>query len=307
MKGRTVRDTYRGRQAWRLLVAGGAAVALQGCSLRVLDPAGPVAAGERTILLNCLAIMLCIILPTMAATLFFAWWYRPGNYKAKRRPDWSFSGRVELVTWSVPLMTIIFLGGIAWIGSHDLDPAKPLPGNKTPLEVQVVSLDWKWLFIYPEQKVATVNQLVVPAGTPVHFSLTSNGVWNSFFVPQLGSQIYTMQGMTTQVNLQADREGSFLGLSSHLSGEGFADMTFETRAVSDQAFASWVKGAQAAPQNLDDDAYKALSKQSSKNPPALYRLADDGLFGKIVGHVLPPGPGPDKGEPTPDVHPKQGS
>ena len=295
------------RHAGRAIVCAGLGATLSGCSLRVLDPAGPVSAGERQILLNSLVIMLCIIVPTMVATVLFVWWYRPGNYKAKRLPNWSFSGRIEIVTWSVPLMTIMFLGGIAWIGSHDLDPAKPLASDKKPFEVQVVSLDWKWLFIYPAEKVAVVNQLVLPAGRPVHFSLTSASVWNSFFVPQLGSQIYTMQGMTTQLNLQADREGSFYGLSTHLSGEGFADMNFETKAVSEQAFTDWVKGAQGSQQVLDDDSYKALSRQSTKNPVTLFRLADDGLFGKIVSHVLPPGPGPETGQPSPDVHPKQGS
>lgn len=293
-----------GTRAMALLCAG---ATLSGCSLRVLDPAGPVAAGERTVLLNALVIMLCIIVPTIVATIAFAWWYRPGNYKAKRLPNWSFSGRIEIVTWSVPLMTIIFLGGIAWIGSHELDPGKPLQSDKKPLEVQVVSLDWKWLFIYPAQKVAVVNQLVLPAGTPVHFSLTSASVWDSFFVPQLGSQIYTMRGMTTQLNLQPDREGTFYGLSTHLSGDGFSDMNFETRSVSDAAFSEWVQGAQGSQQVLDDEAYKAFSKQSIKNPVTTYRLADDGLFMKVVSQVLPPGPGPEKGRPTPDVKPKQGS
>ena len=295
--------TGRGLGQAAALLCGGAA--LSGCSLRVLDPAGPVAAGERTILLNSLVIMLCIIVPTMVATVAVAWWYRPGNYKAKRLPDWSFSGRIEIVTWSVPLMTIIFLGGIAWIGSHELDPGKPLPGKEKPLEVQVVSLDWKWLFIYPAEKVASVNQLVLPAGRPVHFSLTSASVWDSFFVPQLGSQIYTMRGMTTQLNLQADREGSFYGLSTHLSGDGFSDMNFETKAVSGEGFAAWVKGAQASQAVLDDDAYKAFSHQSIKNPVATYRVADEQLFGKVVSQVLPPGPGPEK--PNADVSPKQGS
>ncbi len=261
-------------------------LALSGCSLRVLDPAGPVAAQERTILLNSLVIMLCIVAPTMAATLLFAWWFRPGNYKAKRLPDWSFSGRIEIVTWSIPLMTIMFLGGIAWIGSHELDPAKPIDGTKKPLEVQVGSLDWKWLFIYPEQKVASVNQLTLPAGMPVHFSLTSASVWNAFFVPQLGSMIYTMRGMTTQLNLQADREGTFYGFSAHLSGDGFSGMNFETRTVSDQAFAGWIEAAHGAPQTLDDAGYESLSKQSSGDPVKLYRVGDDGLFDRIVMYKI---------------------
>ena len=279
------------------------ATALAGCNLRVLDPAGPVAAGQRTILLNALAIMLCIVVPTMLATLAVAWWFRPGNAKARRLPNWSFSGRIEIVTWSVPLMTIIFLGGLAWIGSHDLDPGKPLSNDKKPLEVQVVSLDWKWLFLYPEQRIASLNQLVLPVGTPVHFRLTSASVWDAFFVPQLGSMIYTMSGMATQLNLQADREGSFLGLSAHLSGDGFADMHFETKAVSEAAFAAWLRGAQGSGATLDDAAYKALTRQSLKDPPATYRLADDALFDKIVSLALPPGPGPETGHPNPTVKP----
>ncbi|MCJ2124954.1 ubiquinol oxidase subunit II [Methylobacterium sp. J-077] len=276
---------------------------LSGCSLRVLDPAGPVGMAQRTILLNALAIMLCIVVPTMLATLAFVWWFRPGNARAERRPDWSFSGRIEIVTWSVPLMTIAFLGGIAWIGSHELDPANPLPGEKKTLEIQVVSLDWKWLFLYPEQKVASLNQLVLPVGTPVHFRLTSASVWNAFFVPQLGSMIYAMNGMATQLNLRADREGSFLGLSAHLSGDGFAEMHFETRAVSEAAFAEWLKGAQASKQAIDTAAYETLSHQTLDNPARTFRLADDDLFAKIVGQAIPPGPGPATGQPDPSVKP----
>ncbi|TNC11483.1 cytochrome ubiquinol oxidase subunit II [Methylobacterium terricola] len=275
--------------------------------MRVVDPAGPVGMQERTILLNAFVVMLVIIVPTMVATLAVVWWYRPGNPKAVRRPRWSFSGRVEIVTWSIPLLTVMFLGSMAWIGSHDLDPGKPLSSTETPLEVQVVSLDWKWLFLYPEARVASLNQLVIPVGRPVRFSLTSASVWNGFFVPRLGSMIYTMNGMATRLTLQADREGSFRGLSSHLSGDGFADMTFETRAVPQAAFAAWIGGAQASTDTLDDDAYRALSRQSSKVPPKTYRLADDGLFDRIVTQALPPGPGPVAGRPDPTVSPRQGN
>ena len=263
---------------------------------------------QRTILLNALAIMLIFVVPTMLATLAFVWWFRPGNTRAERRPNWSFSGRIEVVTWSVPLMTIAFLGGIAWIGSHELDPAKRLPSEKNTFEIQVISLDWKWLFLYPDQKIASLNQLILPVGTPVHFCLTSASVWNAFFIPQLGSMIYTMNGMATQLNLQADREGSFLGLSAHLSGDGFADMRFETRAVSEAAFAEWLKGAQASTQVMDGAAYEALSRQTLDNPPKTFRLADDDLFAKIVGQAIPPGPGPGPGpamgQPNPSVKPR---
>ena len=285
----------------------GIAPLVSGCDLQVLDPAGPIAAGERLILFNSLVIMLCIIVPTMVATVVFVWWFRPDNPKAKRLPTWSFSGRLEIVTWAIPLMAIMFLGGVTWIGSHELDPAKPIIGNKKPLEVQVVSLDWKWLFIYPSQRVASVNKLVIPADRPIHFKLTSASVWNAFFVPRLGSMIYTMNGMTTQLWLQADQPGSFHSLSAHLSGEGFADMNFETKAVSDSEFAEWVAGIQASQQALDVATYTAMTKQSVNDPPATFRLADSALFSKIVTQALPPGPGPVSGRPSPDVAPKQGS
>ena len=282
-----------------------AAVGLSGCD-GVLDPKGPIALAERSILLNAMVIMLAIIVPTMIATIGFAWWYRAGNEKATYRPTFAYSGRVELVVWSIPLLTIIFLSGIAWIGSHQLDPAVPIASEKKALEVQVVSLDWKWLFIYPEQHVAALNQIVVPAGTPVHFSLTSSSVWNSFFVPQLGSQIYTMRGMTTQLNLLADKEGSFFGLSTHFSGDGFSDMKFDLRAVSDKAFDDWIKAAQGSGAALDEAAYTALAKQSTADAPKTFNTVDPDLFGKVVSAKLAIGPGPSQGA-SPNVTPKGGS
>ena len=199
---------------------------LAGCE-GVLDPRGPVGLSERLILLDSLAIMLAIIVPVILATLGFAWWFRAGNAKAAYRPDWAFSGTLELIVWAIPALVITFLGGIAWFGSHALDPYRPLRSSAKPVEVEVVSLDWKWLFLYPEEGVATVNQLVIPVGAPVHFRLTSSGVMNSFFVPQLGSQIYTMAGMTSQLSLQADQPGETRGLSAQFSGQGFADMRFD--------------------------------------------------------------------------------
>src|SRR5271156_380592 len=177
---------------------------LEGCGTAGLSPAGPIGAADRTILLDALAIMLAIVVPTILAILAFAWWFRDSNPRARRQPTWSYSGRIELIVWSIPALVVFFLGGIAWIGSHLLDPARPLSSGAKPLEIQVVSLDWKWLFIYPEQGVASVNELVAPAGVPLHFELTSASVFNVFFVPRLGSEIYSMYGMVTQLNLQAD-------------------------------------------------------------------------------------------------------
>src|SRR4051812_30922214 len=192
----------------RIAIAAGSLLA-SGCSRGILDPAGPVGSAEKQILINSTAIMLAIIIPTMIATVGFAWWFRRGNSKATYRPDWEYSGAIEMVVWAIPALTVMLLGGIAWIGSHDLDPAKPLASKVPAINVEVVSLDWKWLFIYPDQGIATVNQLVVPAGTPISFKLTSGTVWNVFFVPQMGTMIYTMPNMTTRLYLQADGPGVY--------------------------------------------------------------------------------------------------
>ncbi len=291
-----------------LFGAGGiaAGLGLSGCAKSVLDAQGPIAGAESAILIDAAVIMLAIIVPTMIATVAFAWWYRESNTKATYRPDWAYSGRVEMVAWSVPLLTIVFLGGIAWVSSHQLDPALPIASDKKALEVQVVSLDWKWLFIYPEQNVAAVNQLVVPAGTPVHFTLTSSGVWDSFFVPQLGSMIYTMKGMSTELNLMADREGTFHGLSTHFSGDGFSDMGFDVRSVPDAAFDEWIRTARGNGAALDRPAYAELAKQSIADAPKTYRAVEPDLFQGIVTEKIPPAPGPPGGA-APDIMPKGGT
>ena len=175
----------------------GAALLLSGCDWAVLDPKGPIADANKTILIDSVAIMLAIVVPTIVATLAAAWWFRSSNTRAQYLPDFEYSGALELIVWAIPLLTIMLLGGVAWIGSHDLDPARPIESKEDPINVQVVSLDWKWLFIYPDQHVASVNRLVIPAGTPVHFTLTSGSVMTAFFVPQLGSMIYTMNRTRT--------------------------------------------------------------------------------------------------------------
>jgi cytochrome o ubiquinol oxidase subunit 2 len=269
-----------------------APVVLTACQPIILDPQGPIGIAEKTILIDSLAIMLAIVLPTIAATLAFAWWFRASNTKATYLPDFVYSGRIELVVWAIPLLTIILLGGVIWIGSHDLDPAKPLASKSPPLEIQVVSLDWKWLFIYPNQGVASVNRLVVAAGVPIHFSLTSASVMNAFFIPQLGSMIYTMNGMATQLNLRADAPGNFLGLASHYSGAGFSDMHFEVQAVPAERFTAWLEATRSSGPTLDDGSYAALAKQSMNISPFTFAAVEPELFQKIVTQQLPPGPGP---------------
>ena len=255
---------------------------LGACQSALLDPAGPVAAGERSILLNSLAIMLAIVVPTIIATLAFAWWFRAGNARARYLPDWSYSGQLELLVWSIPLLAVIFLGGIGWVGAHELEPSRPFATRQPPLQVQVVALDWKWLFIYPDQGVATINRLVIPAGRPIAFRVTSATVMNSFFVPRLGSQIYAMSGMDAKLNLQADRPGQYRGISAHYSGAGFADMEFVVDAVPSAAFDQWAATARQSGAVLDGTGYSRLAAREATMVPVTFRAVAPGLYDAVV-------------------------
>ena len=259
---------------------------LGGCSEGVLDPKGPIASAERQILFNSLGIMLAIVIPTILATLAVAFWFRASNSRARYLPDFSYSGRLEMLVWSIPAMTVLLVGGVAWVGAHDLDPRKPITSTAKPVTVQVVSLDWKWLFIYPDQGIASVNQLTIPVGTPISFELTSSGVMNSFFVPQLGSQIYTMSGMVTRLHLQADHPGTYPGLSAMYSGDGFADMRFKVDAVPDETFAQWVTQTRSAGPTLDAQFYADLAKPSKAVAPCTYRTVAPSLFNDIVSSAM---------------------
>jgi len=264
------------------------AALLSGCSEGVLDPKGPIAAAEREILFNSLGIMLAIVIPTILATLAVAFWYRSSNRRAGYRPDFEYSGRLEMLVWSIPAMTVLLVGGVAWIGAHDLDPRKAIASQVRPIKVQVVSLDWKWLFIYPDQGIASVNHLTIPTATPISFELTSSGVMNSFFVPQLGSQIYTMPGMTTGLNFQADHPGNYRGLSAQYSGDGFADMRFTVNAVPPESFAEWVDATRSAGPVLDKESYDDLARPSKAVAPFTYRSTIPGLFDGIVNAGMHP-------------------
>jgi len=274
---------------------------LSGCGRAQLQPAGPISDAERKILLDSVVIMLAIVVPTILATLGVAWWYRGSNSRARRQPDFVYSGRVELIVWSIPALVITFLGGIAWIGSHDLDPARPLPSKAAPLDIQVVSLDWKWLFIYPKLGIASVNRLVVPAGVPLRLRLTSASVWNAFWIPQLGSILYCMNGMAGTLYLEADRPGVYRGESAMISGDGFADMHFDTDAVPQHEFDAWAASTRSAGPALDDAAYRVLLQQSVPAHPYTYGSVRSGLFADIVMQRLPPGDGPR--DSAPGVHP----
>src|SRR6516225_9459834 len=277
------------RRAVLAVILVGAALLLASCQ-GVLDPQGPIASSQRLLLVNSTAIMLVVVIPVIVATLAFAWWYRESNARATRSLDESYEGRVEFVVWSIPALTVILLGGVIWIGSHQLDPRTPIPAKSDPLRVEVVALDWKWLFIYPDHGVASVNQLVIPTETPVEFRLTSATVMNSFFVPQLGSQIYAMGGMITHLHLLADQPGEYPGFSAMFSGDGFSDMRFIAKAVPAGDFNAWLAQARSTGPGLDDASYAELAKPSKAVPPTTYHSVDSKLFERILDQTTA-GPG----------------
>jgi cytochrome o ubiquinol oxidase subunit II len=255
---------------------------LASCGEGPLDPHGPIGQAERIILYDATAIMLAVVVPVIVLTLAFSWWFRSGNPRAIYRADWEYSGRIELIIWAIPALVIVFLGGIAWIGSHELDPSKPPKSAVSPLEIEVVSLDWRWLFIYPSERIATVNYLVIPTDVPVHFRLTSTSVMNSFFVPQLGSQIYTMPGMTTQLNLLADQPGSYPGLSAQFSGPGFSDMRFMLHAESGKSFAAWIAQTRERGGVLNVSTFAELARPTRADYELTYGLVAEDPFEAVA-------------------------
>ena len=279
------------RRAYRGPLLGLSSVGLAACSGGVLDPLGPVGADGAKILINATVIMLVIVIPTIVLAFWIAWHYRASNRKAEYLPYWSYSGRIEAVVWSIPTLTVMFLAGEIWVGSHRLDPFRPLDSEHAPLEVQVVALDWKWLFIYPQQDLATINHLVMPAGRPVHFSITSANVFNVFFVPQLGSMIYAMPAMVSQLHLQADAPAKTWGISAQFSGDGFSDMQFDVTSVAPKDFDDWVATARNGPA-LDRAAYAGLLHQSHNVPPTTFGSIDPHLFHAVATQEISPGPGP---------------
>src|ERR1700751_788640 len=266
-------------------------IPLAACHTAVLSPVGPVGEGNRIVLMDSLAIMLAIVIPTILAIFAFAYWFRASNPRARYLPNFAYSGELELIVWSIPALTVFFLGGIAWISAHLLDPAEPLNSKAEPLQVEVVSLDWKWLFIYPQQHIASVNRMVVPVGVPLDLKITSASVFNVIFVPRLGSMIYAMYGMRTRLNLQADEPGVYPGLSAHFSGDGFPGMAFDVHVVSPEQFTQWAAATRALGPVLDEAGYRELLKQSQNVTPYTYRSVRAGLFDEIVEQRLPPGEG----------------
>jgi cytochrome o ubiquinol oxidase subunit 2 len=254
--------------------------------MAVMDPQGPVGSQEKDLIILAILLMLIPVVPVIFMTIWFGWRYRASNTKATYAPDFEHSTRIEAVVWAIPTLIIFALGAVTWVSTHQLEPSRPLAQTAAatkPIEVEVVSLDWKWLFIYPDYGVASVNELAFPAGTPVHFKMTSATVMNSFFIPQLGSQIYTMTGMETQLNLRADKAGTYDGISANYSGSGFAGMKFSALATDQKGFDAWIAKAKASNGKLDTAAYQTLS-QRGVGQTAYYASVDPALFHNILNN-----------------------
>ncbi|TPG51438.1 ubiquinol oxidase subunit II [Rhodanobacter glycinis] len=258
---------------------------LGACSEGVLLPKGPVGAQEKQLLLEALIPMLMVVTPIIILTLWFAWWFRASNARAKYRPQWEYSGAIEFSIWMIPMLVILFLGSLAWVGAHQLDPYRPLASKQKPLVVQVVAMDWRWLFIYPEQGVASVNELAIPIDTPVAFKLTSATVMNSFFIPSLGGQVYAMPGMQTQLQLQANEAGNYRGLSAQFSGDGFSDMHFQVLATDAAGFEAWVARTKSAATQLDATAYDRLVADHKVGEVTYYFPVSGDLFDHAIDHA----------------------
>lgn len=244
----------------------------------LIAPWGSVGSSELQLLYESLGVMLVVVVPVIALTLGFAWWFRASNRHATYRPSWSYSGKVEFTVWIIPLLVVLFLSAIAWAGSHELDPYRPIQSPNKRLRVEVVAMDWRWLFIYPELGVASLNELTLPVDTPVSINITSATVMNAFFIPGLAGQIYAMNGMCTQLSVIADKRGLYRGLSTQFSGEGFSDMHFEVLAADRETFDLWIEHLRQSGNSLDKAAYEQLIAQHISEPPIHFGYAEDGLF-----------------------------
>ncbi|XPF92562.1 ubiquinol oxidase subunit II [Colwellia sp. RE-S-Sl-9] len=256
---------------------------LSGCKGGILDPKGQIGIDEKNLIIIATVLMLLVVIPVIVMTVYFAWKYRDTQTHEIYAPKWAHSSKIEAVVWAVPIVIVVILGVITWQSTHSLDPYKPIEGKGKHLTVEVVSLNWKWLFIYPEQGIATVNELVFPANVPVEYKITSESTMNSFFIPQLGSQIYSMAGMQTKLHLIANEAGTFEGFSANYSGAGFSGMKFDAIATPTQAdFDKWVSNIKAHGNKLTKENYYELAKASKNNPVTYYGDVDEGLFHTVM-------------------------
>jgi len=249
----------------------------------LFDPKGPVGGAERFLIIAAIVLMLIVVIPVAAMVFLFPRKYRASNTNAIYLPKWDRSAKIEWVIWLVPAVIITVLSTLVWKTTYQLDPYKPIDTGVKSVNIEAVSLDWKWLFIYPDQNIATVNQIIFPAHVPLSFRLTSDTVMTSFFIPQLGSQIYAMAGMQTRLNLMADEPGTYTGQNQQFSGRGYADMTFKAIAVSEEQFNAWVQKVRQSPEKLSLARFEELKKPSIDYPVSLFSSVKPGLFDHIMG------------------------
>ncbi|QDI02674.1 ubiquinol oxidase subunit II [Xanthomonas cerealis pv. cerealis] len=261
------------------------ALLLAGCDAAILNPKGQIGHDEKTLLITSVVLMLLVVIPVIVMTLAFAWRYRASNTTARYEPNWSHSTAIEVVVWSIPCMIILVLAVLTWRSSHALDPYKPLDSKVKPITIEAVALDWKWMFIYPEQGIATVNEIAFPVDTPLNFRITSDTVMNSFFIPHLGTQIYAMAGMETKLHLIANEPGDYFGLSANYSGHGFSKMGFTAHATNRAGFEAWVAKVKAAPKALDQAEFQILAANRNDKAPypvTYYASVQDGMFKSLI-------------------------
>jgi cytochrome o ubiquinol oxidase subunit 2 len=276
-----------------------AGVYLHRYPIAVLQPAGQIGHKERNLIIFTASVSLVVVVPVFILLGLFAWRYREGNPRGRYDPKLEGSSKLETVWWLLPGLIITLIAVVTWRSSYALDPFKPLQGRK-PLHIQVVAMDWKWLFIYPDQNVARVNAVDIPVGTPVEFDITSDAVMTSFWVPQLGGQMYAMPGMTTQLNLEASKAGDYHGVAANISGKGFADMTFTVHAMPPEIYDDWLQNMHRVPQHLTDLTYNQLAIPGTLTPADLgigkqytYSSVQPGLYDTIVMKYMMPTDGSD--------------
>ncbi|UEC01726.1 ubiquinol oxidase subunit II [Burkholderia vietnamiensis] len=278
------------RNGFRYALLAVALSQLSGCSWVLFNSRGSVGLAERDLIITCIGLMLFVVIPAIVLTFVFAWKYRASNLAAKYTPDWAHSTRIEVVVWGVPLIIIVILAAIVWKSTHELDPYKPLDVAGEPINVEVIATDWKWIFIYPDLGIATINELTFPENRQVAFSITSNSTMNTFFIPQLGGQVYAMAGMRTKLHLLANQVGEYRGMSGNYSGAGFSDMKFVARATTEKDFERWVAQVRSeAPVPLDFDAFLKIAKPSTRNGVVHFAQVEPGLFKKVIDQFIDSG------------------
>lgn len=270
------------------LVLVGTSLFLKNADLDILNPQGVIAQKQKDLLVFATILSATVVIPVFALTIFIATKYKETNKKSKYTPNWDGNKLLESIWWGIPIALILVLSVVTYKSSHDLDPFKPLKSEKKAMTIQVVALEWKWLFIYPDQNIATVNYVQIPEDTPVKFEITADAPMNSFWIPKLGGQIYAMTGMSTNLNLMANDVGEYDGVSANISGEGFAGMKFKVKSSSDKDFNTWVNATKQSDKLLTKDAYQEIAKPSANEQPMFFSNVDIGLYNTVMGKYMDP-------------------